>query len=99
MIVKNIILSSLSQSIFNCVFTCENTNKLWMTIKENNEDSKDVSNERYDVLIDKLNSFKKLDNENIEAMYSRLNVLMNEINALGVNHQIHFLVVRVFLNE
>jgi len=43
-----------------------------------------VANERYHVLIHSLNSFKQLDHENAEAMYSRLNILVNEINALGV---------------
>lgn len=37
-------------------------------------------NERYDVVIDKLNSFQKIHHENVEAMYSGLNVLVNENN-------------------
>ena len=41
----------------------------------------DVVNERYYVLIDKLNSFKQPDDENAESMYSRLNTLVNEINS------------------
>ena len=32
----------------------------------------------------KLNSFKQLDHENAETMYSRLNILVNEINSFGV---------------
>jgi hypothetical protein len=43
-------------------------------------------NERYDVVIDKLSSFKQIHHENVEAMYSGLNVLVNEIIALGVNN-------------
>ena len=54
------------------------------TISENHEGTKDVANERYHVLIDKLNSFKQLDYENAKAMYSRLNILVNEINSLDV---------------
>jgi len=38
----------------------------------------------YHVLIDKLNSFKKHDDENGESMYSWLNILVNEINFVGV---------------
>ena len=57
-IAKSIILSSLGDSVFNRVFTCENTNVLWKTISENHEGTKDVANEKYHVLIDKLNSFK-----------------------------------------
>ena len=45
-----------------------------------------MANERYHVLIDKLNSFKQLDYKNAEAMYSRLNVLVNEFNALAVKN-------------
>src|SRR6185437_16158730 len=51
---------------------------------ENHEVTKDVTNEKHHVLIDKLNSFKQLDDENTESMYSRLNILVNEINSLGV---------------
>ena len=56
---------------------------------------KDVANERYHVLIDKLNSFKQLDDENAESMYSRLNTLVNEINFLGVKQKLK-LVVGIF---
>ena len=51
-------LSSLDENVFNRVFACENTKELWKTIMENYEGMEDVANERYHVLIDKLNSFK-----------------------------------------
>ena len=66
------------------MFACENAKDLWKTISENHEGTKDVANEKYHVLIDKFNSFKQLDDENTESMYSRLNILVNEINNLGV---------------
>jgi hypothetical protein len=84
MIAKSIILSSLDVGVFNRVFTCENAHELWKTIKEQNEGSKEVANECYNCLLEEFNSFKQLANENAESMYSRLNVLVNEINALGV---------------
>ena len=71
--VKYIILSSLCDNVFNRVYSCENAQKLWTTIIENHESREDVTNERYHVLLDKLNSFKQLDDENAESMYSRLN--------------------------
>jgi hypothetical protein len=83
-IAKSIILSSLDVGVFNRVFTCENAHELWKTIKEQNEGSKEVANERYGCLLEEFNSFKQLANENAESMYSRLNVLLNEIIALGV---------------
>ena len=57
-IAKCAILSSLGDTIFNRVFACQNAKDLWKTISENHEGTKDVANERYHVLIDKLNSFK-----------------------------------------
>jgi len=57
---KCIILSSLSDNIFNRVYSCENAKELWKTIIENHEGTEDVANEKYHVLIDNLNSFKQL---------------------------------------
>jgi hypothetical protein len=85
-IAKSIILSSLDVGVFNRVFTCENAHELWKTIKEQNEGSKEVANECYSCLFEEFNSFKQLANENVKSMYSRLNVLVNEINALGVKN-------------
>jgi hypothetical protein len=85
-IAKSIILSSLDVGVFNRVFNCENAHELWKTIKEQNDGSKEVANERYGCLLEEFNSFKQLANENVKSMYSRLNVLVNEINALGVKN-------------
>ena len=51
---KCIIMSSLSDNVFNRVYSCENAKELWKTIIENHEGTEDVANERYHVLIDKL---------------------------------------------
>jgi hypothetical protein len=85
-IAKSIILFSLDVCVFNRVFNCENAHELWKTIKEQNEGSIEVANECYGCLLEEFNSFKQLANENAESMYSRLNVLVNEINALGVKN-------------
>jgi hypothetical protein len=56
--------------VFNRVFACKNSFELWKTINENHGGTNDVANERYHVLIDKLNSFKQFDHENASSMYS-----------------------------
>ena len=81
---KCIILSSLSDNVFNRVYSYENAKELWKTIIENHEGTEDVANEKYHFLLDKLNNFKQLDDENAESMYARLNILVNGINSLGV---------------
>jgi hypothetical protein len=85
-IAKSIILSSLDVGVFNRAFTCQNAHELWKTIKVQNEGLKEVANEHYCCLLEEFNSFKQLVNENAESIYSRLNVLVNEINALGVKN-------------
>ena len=60
-IAKCAILNCLGENVFNRVFACENAKILWKTISENYEGTKDIANEKYHVLIDKLNSFKQLD--------------------------------------
>ena len=67
---KCIILSSLSDNVFNRVYSCENAKELWKTIIENHKSTEDIANKRYHVLIDKLSSFKQLDDENAEFIYS-----------------------------
>ena len=57
-IAKCDILSSLGDNVFNRVFACKNAKDLWKAISENYEGTKDVGEEKYHVLIDKLNSFK-----------------------------------------
>jgi hypothetical protein len=95
-IAKSIILSSLDVGVFNRVFNCQNAYELWKTIKEQNEGSKEVANECYGCLLQEFNSFKQLANENAESMYSRLNVLVNEINALGVKNITDLLKVIIY---
>jgi hypothetical protein len=68
-IAKSIILFSLCDNVFNRVFACKNSFELWKTINENHGGTKDVVNERYHVLIDKLNSFKQFDHKDASSMY------------------------------
>jgi hypothetical protein len=59
-IAKSIILSSLDVGVFNRVFNCENAHELWKTIKEQNEGSKEVANERYGCLLKEFNTLSNL---------------------------------------
>ena len=83
-IAKSIILFSLCDKVFNHGSASKISYELWKTINENHVGTKDVANEKYHVLIGMLNSFKQFDHQNVQAMYSQLNVLVNEINFLGV---------------
>ena len=47
------------------------------------EGTKSEREERYHLVMKKLNSFKMLSKECANEMYSRLNVLIEEVNGLG----------------
>jgi hypothetical protein len=48
------------------------------------EGTRSEREERYHIAMRKLNSFEMLTNENANAMYSRLNILVEEVNGLGL---------------
>ena len=83
-IAKSIILFSLCDKVFNHGSASKISYELWKTINKDHDGTKDVANEKYHVLIGMLNSFKQFDHQDVQAMYSQLNVLVNGINSLGV---------------
>lgn len=61
---------------------------MWTQIQQVHEGSSDVKEERYYVLKDKCDAFTMSSNELINDTYSRLNVLVEDINSLGVKEKI-----------
>jgi hypothetical protein len=57
---------------------------LWLYIWALHEGTKSECEERYHIAIRELNSFEMLANENANDMYSRLNILVEEVNGLGL---------------
>ena len=84
-----IVLTWFLQGLFNLRIHWTEANcqsvELWKQIVENHEGTNDVANQKYHILGEELSSFKQLPNENAHDMYSQLNTLVNEINALGLN--------------
>jgi hypothetical protein len=48
------------------------------------EETRSEREERYHIAMRKINSFEMLANENANAMYSRLNILVEKVNGLGL---------------
>jgi hypothetical protein len=70
--------------VFNRVRNHRNAHDLWMDICALHEGTRSEREERYHIDMRKLNSFEMLTNENANAMYSRLNILVEEVNGLGL---------------
>src|SRR6266498_4745998 len=81
---KNLLYSAMIKEVFNRVCSCVTAHDIWTVLELIHEGSKSVRNDRYDGLIKKFNNFVMNRNERVNDMYSRLNVLVEEIKALNV---------------
>ena len=74
----------MTKDVFNRICSCVTSHDIWTALELIHEGSKSVRNDLYDGLIKKLNTFVMNWNERVNDMYSRLNVLIEEIKALNV---------------
>ena len=74
--------------MFNHVRNHKDVHALWSDIYALHEGTKSEREERYHLVMKKLNSFEMLPKESANEMYSRLNVLVEEVNRLGLT-QMH----------
>jgi hypothetical protein len=81
---KNTLFSGLSKEVFNRVRNHRNAHDLCMDICALHEGTKSEREKRYHITMKKLNSFEMLANENANYMYSRINILIEEVNGLGL---------------
>jgi hypothetical protein len=79
---KNTLFRGLCKDVFNRVRNHRNAHDLWMDICALHEGTKSEREVRYRIAMRKLKSFEMLANENANAMYSRLNILVEEVNGL-----------------
>jgi len=70
--------------VFNWVRNHKDAHVLWSDVCALHEGTKSKHVERYHLVMKKLNSFKMLPKESANEIYSRLNVLVEEFNGLGL---------------
>jgi hypothetical protein len=80
---KNTLFRGLCKDVFNRVRNHKNVHDLWSDICALHEGTKSEREERYHIAMKK-KSFEMLANENANDMYSRLNILVEEVNGLGL---------------
>jgi hypothetical protein len=81
---KTLSLEAFAKDAFNRVRNHRNAHDLWMDICALHEGTKSECEERYHIAMKKLNSSEMLANENASDMYSRLNIIVEEPNGLGL---------------
>jgi hypothetical protein len=82
---KNCLYESLSMDIFNQVFTLKTANEIWLKLHELHDSTSNVREQKHCLVLNEYNSFAIKDNELVRDMYSRLNLIINELNSIGIN--------------
>jgi hypothetical protein len=76
---------SISMEIFNQVFTLKISNEIWLKLHELHDDTSNVREQKHCLVLNDYNSFAMKDNELVRDMYSHLNLIINELNSIGIN--------------
>jgi hypothetical protein len=71
--------------IFNQVFTMKTSNEIWLKLHELHDDTSNVREQKHCLVLNEYNSFAMKENELVRDMHSRLNLIINELNSIGIN--------------
>jgi hypothetical protein len=82
---KNCLYESLSMDIFNQVFTLKTANEIWLKLHELHDGTSNVREQKHCLVLNEYNSFAMKNDELVRNMYSRLNLIINELNSIGIN--------------
>jgi hypothetical protein len=82
---KNCLYESLSLDIFYQVFILKTANEIWLKLHELHDDTSNVREQKHCLVLNEYNSFAMKENELVRHMYSRLNLIINELNSIGIN--------------
>jgi hypothetical protein len=82
---KNCLYESLSMEIFNQVFTLKTANEISLKLHELHDGTSNVCEQKYCLVLNEYNSFAMNENELVRDMYSCLNLVINELNSIGIN--------------
>jgi hypothetical protein len=74
----------LGKDIFNRVHNSKDAHELWTNLCALHEGTKSEREERYHLVMKKINAFEMLPKESANEMYTRLNVLVEDLNTLGL---------------
>jgi hypothetical protein len=82
---KNCLYESLSMKFFNQVFTLKVANEIWLKLHELHDGTSNVCEQKHRLVLNDYHSFAMKDNEFVREIYSRLNLIINELNSIGIN--------------
>jgi hypothetical protein len=71
------------------MYNTKDAHELWENLCALHEGTKSECEENYHIALKKINSFEMLPKESANDMYTRLNVLVEDLNALGLTQMSH----------
>jgi hypothetical protein len=60
-------------------------NEIWLKSHELHDGTSNVCEQRHCLVLNEYNSFSMKDNELVRDIYSRLNLIINDLNSIGIN--------------
>ena len=79
----NTIYNATDSKVFEQIKDLDRAGEVWKSLEETYEGTPAVKSAKLYILKDKLTSFKIKDDESIPKMYHRLQVIINDLKALG----------------
>ena len=79
----NTIYNAIDSKVFEQIKDCEKASEVWKRLEQTYEGASAVKSAKLYILKDKLTSFKMKDDESIPEMFHRLQVIVNDLKALG----------------
>jgi hypothetical protein len=76
---------SLSMEFFNRVFTLKIANEIFLKLHELHDGTSNVREQKHCLVLNEYNSFTMKEDELVKDMYSCLNLIINELNSIGIN--------------
>jgi hypothetical protein len=79
----NTIYNTIDSKVFEQIKNCHRASEVWKRLEETYKGTLEVKSAKLYILKDKLTSFKMKDDESILEMFYRLQVIINDLKALG----------------
>jgi hypothetical protein len=70
--------------VFNQVFTLNTTHEIWLKLQEIHDGTSNIHEQKHCLAQQSYDSFEMNDDELVRDMYSRLNLIINELNSIGL---------------
>ena len=81
---KNCLFESFSMDMFNQVFTLNTAYEIWLKLQELHDGTTNAREQKHCLAKQNYDSFTMNDDELVHDMYSHFNLIINELNSIGL---------------